>query len=79
MVPLADEAEMAALIQGLKTKQSADSNCILVMLLKQCYKNLLTPLTKLINLSFENGGFPSVLKIAKVVLIYKKGGAGFDH
>lgn len=43
-----------------------------VWLLKQRFKNVLTVLARLTNFSFETGTFPSLLKTAKVVPIYKK-------
>ena len=30
------------------------------------------PLAKLINRSFQNGDFPNILKIAKIILIFKR-------
>lgn len=67
-----DEAEVSRVIQKLNSKKTCDNNGISVWLLKQCFKNILIPLTKIINSSFETGIFPSILKIAKVVPIYKK-------
>lgn len=66
------EQEVTRVIQGLKDKKSCDIDGISVWLLKRCFKQLLTPLTKLINMSFEQGIFPSVLKTAKVTPIFKK-------
>ena len=40
---------------------------------KQCFKNSIKPLTALINRSFREGIFPTELKRAKVVPIYKAG------
>lgn len=67
-----DEEEVSRVIQKLNSKKTCDANGISVWLLKQCFKNVLTPLTQLINSSFETGIFPSILKIAKVVPIFKK-------
>lgn len=66
------EAEVARVIQDLKQKTSSDINGMSTWLIKHCYKNILIPLTKLINLSFTQGVFPSALKTAKVVPIFKK-------
>jgi len=66
------EEEVANVIQRLNTKKSCDVNGMSVWLIKQCYKHILTPLTKLINKSFESGVFPAQLKTAKVIPIYKK-------
>ncbi|KAG8246230.1 hypothetical protein J6590_088999 [Homalodisca vitripennis] len=66
------EAGVARFVQELKPKKSCDINGMSVWLLKGCVKHLLTPLTKLINLSFAQGVFPSALKIAKVIQFSKK-------
>ena len=44
-----------------------------VWLLQQCYTQIITPVTELINQSFETGIYPEILKPAKVIPIYKKG------
>ena len=67
------ETEVANVIQKLKSKKSCDINGMSVWLLKQCFVHILTPLTKMINLSFAKGVFPNLLKTAKVVPILKKG------
>ena len=43
------------------------------MILKHFRKAISIPLTKLVNLSFNQGKFPSILKKAKVLAIFKKG------
>ena len=45
-----------------------------VKILKYFKKELSEPRTKLINLSFSTGQFPNSLKVAKVILVFKKGG-----
>jgi exonuclease III len=67
-----DEEEVSRVIYRLNSKKTCDVNGSSVWLLKQCFKNILTPLTKLINSSFETGTFPALLKTAKVVPIFKK-------
>jgi hypothetical protein len=67
-----DEREVAAVIRSLNTKKSCDVNGMSSWLLKQCFHHLLKPLTKLINISLENGIFPCALKTAKVVPVFKK-------
>ena len=39
--------------------------------MKQIKDVIAAPLVKLINRSFHNGDFPNILKIAKVILIFK--------
>ena len=68
-----NEEEVARVVQGLKAKKTCDTIGMSVWLLKRCFKHILTPLTKLINSSFEQGIFPSILKLAKVIPIFKKG------
>ena len=52
---------------------SAGSDDITPSMLKHVNEYIAEPLTYICNLSFSNGLFPSKLKIAKVVPIYKKG------
>ena len=42
-------------------------------MLKTSKKQLPVPLTYLINLAFETGIFPEILKTTKVILLFKKG------
>lgn len=59
----------------LKLKPNSNFNNILpISHMKQCLDILTEPITKLINESFNNGIFPDVLKIARVVPIYKGSG-----
>ena len=48
-------------------------NSIPTKLLKQFSKWISIPLSNLINLSFKNGVFPNALKLASVILVFKKG------
>ena len=60
---------------NLKNSKSSDCYNINTRIVK-CLKNLLTiPLTKLINRCITAGVFPSVLKAAKVIPIYKHKGS----
>lgn len=72
LVP-ASEDEVAKAIHQIPAKKSNDFNFISPWLVKKCYKNILSPLTKLINLSFQSGIIPAPFKIAKVIPIFKKG------
>lgn len=64
--------KIGSFIHRLNFKKTCDSNGLSVWLFEQCRRHLLRPLTKQINLSFESGHFPSILKKAKIVLIVKK-------
>ena len=48
-------------------------NSIPLIILKEIKKEISEPLSTLINLSFNTGDFPSCLKLAKVIPVYKKG------
>ena len=59
-------------LKNLKKKAFGPSS-IPTVILKHFRKTISIPLTKLVNLSFDQGKFPSILKIAKVLAIFKKG------
>ena len=66
------EAECLKVVKNLKnTKELVDH--IPVFLFKECSVFLIHELCNLINASFRLGIFPNVLKIAKIVPIFKKG------
>lgn len=66
------EQEVARVIQQLPSKKSNDTNYMSTWLIKKCVKNITSPLTALVNDSFQSGIFPKALKKAKVVPIFKK-------
>ena len=68
-----DEATTAKIIAKMKSKNSAGFDNISAKLLKKCATLLIAPITALINQSLVKGIFPDLLKIAKVIPIYKKG------
>ena len=53
--------------------KSSGPNSIPIKILKLVCKEISYPLTELVNLSFSIGQFPSVLKLSKVIPIFKKG------
>ena len=68
-----DEREIISTINSLPMKKSVGGNNISVTFIKLVV-NLIAPfLIKVINASFELGMFPNILKIAKVIPIYKSG------
>ena len=66
-----DPVEVDRIITSLKSKRSAGHDGMSTHFLKLIKNNLLIPMTAIINKSIETGIFPEVLKLAKVVPIYK--------
>ena len=72
--PVAQE-EVKQIIKNLKDGGSGwDSICSKVV--KNTYNSFIVPLTHIMNLSLVSGVFPSELKIARVVPIFKSGDTG---
>ena len=67
------EVEVARIVNSLKSSSASGPDCIPTMVVKFIVPSIISPLTKLINLSFENGIFRSSLKRAKVIVLYKGG------
>ena len=65
--------EVEQKLKTLKTNKAVGPNSIPTKILKTYSKSLSKPLSELINLSFAQGKFPTILKIAKVIPIPKKG------
>lgn len=70
--------EMRDVIRGLRDRSARDVYGLNVSLLKVVREHVLYPLTKLVNMSFREGYFPSVLKRARVLPIYKGKGSRDD-
>ena len=68
-----DSGEIEEIVLSLKNKSSCGHDEINIKVIKHSIKYLSKPLSKLINLSLENGSVPDSLKIAKVIPIYKSG------
>ena len=67
-----DSIEVDSMISSSKSNKACGPNSIPSKILKS-YKNyLIEPITHLINLSFSQGNFPSLLKLANVCPIFKK-------
>lgn len=64
--------EISKIIENFKPKTSSGYDQISPKLLKKSCKSISHPLTFIANLSFETGIFPSAMKIAKVIPIFKK-------
>ena len=67
------EKEIKNIISSLKNKTSQDIFGLTNVCIKFCCKNLIKPLTQLVNQSFNEGKFPDRLKFAKILPIFKKG------
>ena len=65
--------EVEQKLKTLKTNKAVGPNSIPTKILKTYSKSLSKLLSELINLSFAQGKFPTILKIAKVIPIHKKG------
>jgi hypothetical protein len=66
------QSEITKIILNLNSKKSSGSDNITPKLLKICISPLTHPLLHIANLSFANGHFPTPLKLAKVIPIFKK-------
>ena len=64
---------MQSYIKTLKNNISTGPSSIPNKLLKQFKTPLSEPLKLLINLTFSKGKFPAILKIGKIIPVYKKG------
>ena len=67
-----DSEEIANIISTLNMNKSSGPNSIPYKILNLLKKDISKQLSDLFNLSLSLGVFPSLLKIAKVVPIYKK-------
>ena len=67
------ETEIFEIISGLKTKNSEDENGISIRLLKLLNSTIAGPIAQLINRCIHLRCFPSILKTAKVIPLYKDG------
>ena len=60
-------------ISSLQENKASGPNSLPIKILKTSKKQLSVPLTYVINLTFETGIFPEILKTAKVIPIFKNG------
>ena len=65
------EVEIARIVNRLKGSSSSGPDCISTKVVKFILPSIISPLTRLVNLSFENGVFPSSLKRARVIVYIK--------
>ena len=64
---------MISQIKLLNNNKAVGPSSIPVKILKHCKDHISIPLRDLINMSFSTGTFPSILKTANVIPVYKKG------
>ena len=69
----ADALEVINIINSLDSSKGSGPYSIPSNILKSLKANLCHPLTSIINMSFATGVYPDLLKIAKVMPIFKKG------
>ena len=70
ITPTTDE-EISHIISGLNIRKSTGRNSMPIKVMKQIKHVISAHLAKLTNRSFHNGAFPNILKIAKVIPIFK--------
>ena len=68
-----EEEETKTIIKNLKPKNSSGHDSISLILLKASINSIANPLTCIINQSLKTRRFPSKLKVAKIISIFKKG------
>ena len=69
-----DSREVKNAINSLKNSRTQDFYGISNLVVKKCANSsICEPLAKAINMSFEEGIFPSILKTTMILPIYKKG------
>ena len=67
------EFDVARIVNALIGSSSSGPDKIPIRVIHAILPAILSPLTKLVNLSFEKGIFPESLKRAKVIVLYKGG------
>ena len=66
------EMDITKIIEKFNQNKSAGDDNIGNFIIKRVAKEIVKPLTQIFNLSISTGSVPEKLKIAKVILIYKK-------
>lgn len=67
--------EIINVIQNLKQSNSVGPDDISIKIIKKCAHQLAEPLCHIINTCFQDGMYPNMLKLSKILPLYKKG----DH
>ena len=77
LAPTSNE-EIARVIGSFSTSKASGPNSIAVKILKLINQDISVPISALINSSFTSGIFPSVLKISKVIPVFKNKGSPLE-
>ena len=72
LIPFTEQEILNIVKIKIKNKWSSGPDDIPAILLKESIQCIITPLTHLINASFETGEFPNLLKTSKVIPLHKK-------
>ena len=75
-IPLATEDQIYDIINSLDTKKATGIDNIPAKVIKLSAKEIKSPLTKIINMSIEKCIFPDLMKLGKVIPIYKNSKKG---
>lgn len=72
-LPGVEEQEVMNIVNGCKNKKSTGYDNVDMIIVKKVISNVVIPFTHICNKSFSSGVFPSKMKIAKVIPIFKAG------
>lgn len=67
------ESEVVNVINNLKNSSSSGADNYSTSLIKKCSVYLAKPLCYIINSCFNEGSFPNILKLSKIICLFKKG------
>ena len=67
------EDEVIGIVNTCKHKTSTDSNDLSMSEIKKVIQPISLPLTAIFNMSFQTGVFPSNMKLAKIIPVFKSG------
>lgn len=67
------QKEIIDTVKLCKNKFSTDEDGIDMFLVKNTINCIIDPLTYIFNLSFRTGAFPEMMKVAKVIILFKSG------
>ena len=67
------EDEVIGIVKTCKHETSTDSNDLSMSVIKKVIQPIILPLTAIFNMSFQTGVFPSNMKLAKIIPVFKSG------
>ena len=68
-----EENEVTNIVKSCKNKKSTGYGNVDMVIVKKVISNIVVPFTHICNKSFSSGVFPSKMKVAKVIPVYKAG------